>query len=147
VSKTVSRAFNDALAEAGGSLPAWLILTTLRDGARGAQRDIAELIGIRGSTLTIHLDKLERAGLLVRARDPQNRRNSLVELTSAGKAAHGRLLEAVIAFNRRLRAGLSEDEIAQLSALLARLQANASGQPLPVAGAPSSRPAGRLHAH
>jgi len=126
VSKAVSRAFNEALEQAGGSLPAWLILTTLRDGARGSQREIAQRIGIKGPTLTIHLDKLERAGLVVRARDPQDRRNSQVELTRAGEDAHTRLLQAVIAFNRRLRAGLSEEEIRLLRGLLTRLQANVS---------------------
>jgi len=126
VSKAVSRAFNEALEQAGGSLPAWLILTTLRDGARGSQREIAQRIGIKGPTLTIHLDKLERAGLVVRARDPQDRRNSQVELTRAGEDAHTRLLRAVIAFNRRLRAGLSEEEIRLLRGLLTRLQANVS---------------------
>lgn len=112
--------------QAGGSLPTWLILTTLRDGVPGAQREIAERIGIRGSTLTIHLDNLERAGLVVRARDPQNRRKSQVELTDAGEAVYTRLLQAVIAFNRLLRTGLSEEEIRLLSGLLARLQANIS---------------------
>jgi MarR family transcriptional regulator for hemolysin len=145
-SKAVSRAFNDALAEAGGSLPVWLILTTLRDGACGAQREIAETIGIQGSTLTIHLDKLERAGLVVRARDPRNRRNSQVELTSAGRAAHGRLLQAVVAFNQRLRSGLSSDEVAQLSALLTRLRTNVSQETLPSVSGSPSRPGGRAHA-
>jgi MarR family transcriptional regulator, transcriptional regulator for hemolysin len=122
----VSRSFNEALEQAGGSLPTWLVLTTLRDGAPGAQREIARRIGIKGPTLTIHLDKLERAGLVVRARDPRDRRNSQVELTSAGAEAYTRLLQAVIAFNRRLRAGLSEEEIGLLSRLLGRLQANVS---------------------
>jgi len=32
VSRIVSRAFDDALAEAGGSLPVWLVLISLKSG-------------------------------------------------------------------------------------------------------------------
>ena len=76
----------------------------------------------------------------MRARDPQNRRKSRVELTAAGKAAHGRLLQAVIAFNQRLGTGLSEEELAQLSASLTRLRANVSPRPLAAAAEPRARP-------
>ena len=61
-SKTVGRAFNDALAEAGGSLPVWLILTTLRGEAHASQQELARAIGVEGPTLTRHLDQLEAAG-------------------------------------------------------------------------------------
>jgi len=41
-----------------------------------------------------------------------------------GEALHAELLRAVIAFNRRLRRGLAEHDIAQLRELLDRLAAN-----------------------
>ena len=40
VSRTVSRAFDDALAEAGGSLPVWLVLISLKSGQRASQREL-----------------------------------------------------------------------------------------------------------
>ena len=65
VSKNVGRAFNDALAEVGGSLPVWLILTTLRREAhRRRNSELARAVGIEGPTLTRHLDQLEAAGLV-----------------------------------------------------------------------------------
>jgi MarR family transcriptional regulator for hemolysin len=122
--KAVSRAFNDALAEAGGTLPIWLVLSTLRDGRWRTQHELARAVGIEGPTLTRHLDGLERAGLVVRRRDPGDRRAVQVELTDAGHATHDRLLTSVIAFNRRLRAGLSEEDVERLRTILARLEAN-----------------------
>jgi MarR family transcriptional regulator, transcriptional regulator for hemolysin len=73
---------------------------------------------------TRHLDGLEQAGLVARKRDPTDRRATRVELTEAGHAKHAELAEAVIAFNRRLRAGLAEGEIEELRRLLARLENN-----------------------
>ena len=123
-SKAVSRAFNDALVAAGGSLPVWLVLSSLRRSPHRAQRDLASSMGITGATLTRHLDNLAQAGLVERVRDPEDRRNNQVELTAAGIRLHDRLIEAAIAFDRRLRTGLSERELATVARALDKLQSN-----------------------
>jgi MarR family transcriptional regulator for hemolysin len=127
VSRTVSRAFDETLAEAGGSLPAWLVLISLKSRQLASQRELAEAVGIQGATLTHHLDTMESAGLVTRRRDPANRRLHLVELTPAGDALFLRLRDAAMVFDRRLRAGLSDDDVTQLEALLTRLRDNVSG--------------------
>jgi MarR family transcriptional regulator, transcriptional regulator for hemolysin len=123
-SKAVGRAFNAALAEAGGSLPIWLVLNMLDGESWRTQHDLARAVGIEGPTLTRHLDGLEAAGLVIRRRHPVDRRAIQVELTDSGRALHGRLLKTVISFNRKLRAGLGDDQIEQLRSTLARLEAN-----------------------
>jgi len=127
ISRTVSRAFDNTLAEAGGSLPVWLVLISLKSRQLSSQRELAEAVGIQGATLTHHLDAMESAGLVTRRRDPANRRLHLVELTPAGDALFLRLRDAAMAFDQRLRAGLSESEVSQLEALLTRLRDNVSG--------------------
>jgi MarR family transcriptional regulator for hemolysin len=127
-SKLVSRAFGDTLAGAGGSIPTWLIVSRLMGEEWRAQQELARSIGIEGPTLTHHLDALEEAGLVVRTRDPDDRRAVRLELTDAGREKHAELLQAVIAFNRRLRAGLDEGEVQSLRDVLAKLERNvASG--------------------
>jgi MarR family transcriptional regulator, transcriptional regulator for hemolysin len=123
--KHVGRAFNDALAEVGGSMPMWFILTNLKGEAWRTQHELAQALRIEGPTLTRHLDGLEEEGLVVRRRDANDRRAVSVELTELGRAKHAALLRAVQAFNRRLLAGLSADEIEELRKLLAKLEQNA----------------------
>lgn len=125
--RVVSRAFDDALAEAGGSLPMWLVVLNLKIRPHANQRELADAVGVREATLTHHLNAMERDGLLTRRRDPGNRRIHVVELTEDGDALFLRLREAAVGFDRRLRQGLSEPELGQLSGLLARLAANAGG--------------------
>jgi MarR family transcriptional regulator for hemolysin len=120
----VSRAFNAALAEAGGSLPVWLILTALRGEQWRTQLELARSLGIEGPTLTRHLDGMERAGLVERRRDPSDRRAVQVELTEAGRELHNRLRTNVIEFDQRLRSGVDEAELAGLRKLLTRLEHN-----------------------
>jgi MarR family transcriptional regulator, transcriptional regulator for hemolysin len=123
-SKTVGRAFNDALSEAGGSLPVWLILSALRGQAHASQHDLARGIGIEGPTLTRHIDQLEAGGLVRRVPHPDDRRAVLVEPTQAGVELHARLLGVVIAFNRSLTDGLSHDDLETLRRTLGVLEAN-----------------------
>jgi MarR family transcriptional regulator, transcriptional regulator for hemolysin len=122
--KSVGRAFDDALSAAGGSLPIWLILISHKSRRFGSQRELAEAVGIQEATLTHHLNAMEADGLITRRRDPSNRRFHLVELTEAGEALFQRLRIAAVTFDRQLRAGFSDEEIANLRRLLDRVRAN-----------------------
>jgi MarR family transcriptional regulator for hemolysin len=123
-SKVVSRAFDDALAAAGGSLPVWLVLLSLKTRQLGNQRELADAVGIQEATLSHHLRAMVDAGLVTRERDPANRRVHQVRLTEAGDAAFLRLRDAAIAFDRRLRAGLTETDADTLDRLLRQLAGN-----------------------
>ena len=118
--RTVSRAFDDALAQAGGSIPVWLVLISLKSQQLRNQRELAEAVGIREATLTHHLNAMDEQGLITRRRDPANRRVHLVELTDAGEAAF-----------ERLRRGFSDGELAGLQELLRRLERNVAGPAAP----------------
>ena len=125
--KLVTRAFEQELALAGGSLPTWLILLSLKGRSWRTQRELAEALGIEGPTLTHHLAGLERAGLVARSRDPDNRRVQRVDLTEAGDAAFHRLRRAASSFDQRLRSGLDDGDIQKLRELLAQLLSNVTG--------------------
>ena len=125
--RIVSRAFDEALDGAGGTLPVWLILLNLKIHKPANQRKLAEKVGVREATLTHHLNAMDASGLVTRTRDAANRRVHVVELTEAGEAAFVRMQQAAIAFDARLRAGLADADLDQLSGLLGRLAANVGG--------------------
>src|SRR3984885_413914 len=141
-SRVVERAFDEALAEAGGTLPIWLILLNLKIRKPANQRELAEAVGVREATLTHHLNAMEVRGLIARTRDAANRRVQVVTLTEAGEAAFGRLRDTAIAFDAQLRVGLTEADLAALSTSLGRLAANVGAEKtaVPWAGAAERRP-------
>src|SRR5580658_5112324 len=110
-SRLISRAFDDALAETGGSLPMWLVLLNLKTREIGNQRELASAVGVTEATLTHHLNAMEAANLLIRRRDPNNRRIQLIELTDAGEATFHRLRKAASAFDRRVRRDIDPDDL------------------------------------
>jgi MarR family transcriptional regulator for hemolysin len=122
--RAVGRAFDDALAEAGGSLPVWLILLNLKIRRPGTQRQLADAVGIREATLTHHLNAMDADGLITRARDAANRRVHIVTLTEKGDQLFLALRATAMAFDAKLRTGLADSDLATLETLLTQLSAN-----------------------
>jgi MarR family transcriptional regulator for hemolysin len=141
-SRAVGRAFDQALAEAGGSLSVWLILLNLKIRRPGTQRELAEAVGIREATLTHHLNAMDADGLITRTRDAANRRVQVVALTGQGDEAFLRLRAVAFAFDAKLNAGLTDADRATFATLLSRLTANIGvADPMPPGQLPS------LHDH
>ena len=124
--RVVTGAFERALAEAGGSLAAWLVLVLVRSEEHGTQARLAEAMGITSATLTHHLATLEKQGLVRRWREEGNRRAQRVALTPEGEALFDRLRKVAAAHDQSLRSQLSDAEAEQLATLLDKLQAGVS---------------------
>ncbi len=137
--KAVTRAFDARLVEAGGSLPIWLVLLSLRTRRLGTQRELAEAIGIQGASLSHHLNPMENDGLPTRRRDPANRRVHVGELTPSGEAMFDRLRAAAVTHDERLQTGLTGADVERLAELLDRMRSNVADN-----GSPSRSPAGAI---
>jgi len=125
--RLTSRAFDEALAAAGGTLPVWLVLLNIKFRQPENQRELAEAVGIREATLTHHLSAMEANGLISRRRDPGNQRVQRIAVTEMGEVLFGRLFEAATSFDRKLRGDLTDAELDDLRTLLDRLVANLGG--------------------
>ncbi|HEX6443586.1 MAG TPA: MarR family transcriptional regulator [Streptosporangiales bacterium] len=91
-------------------------LANLADGRGRTVSALAAAIGIRPTTLTSVLDRLERRGLLTRAAHPDDRRAVLVRLTPSGRRSAARVRRAVSGLERRALDGLSPEAVAGLRA-------------------------------
>jgi MarR family transcriptional regulator, transcriptional regulator for hemolysin len=125
--KALREHFEEALAEAGSSLATWAVLNGLDRGRWDSQRDLARDLRIEGATLTRHLDRLEREGLIARTRDPFDRRQIQVALTPIGRGLHRRLRATARELDRRASEGLSLREQQTLRRLLGRMRENIGG--------------------
>ncbi|MGH1506144.1 MAG: MarR family winged helix-turn-helix transcriptional regulator [Acidimicrobiales bacterium] len=120
------QAVEAALTEAGSSLADFDVLAALRrQGApyRLTPSRIAESLMLSASGTTSRVDRLERAGLVERVADPDNRRTMPVQLTATGFAEAERLVRLVVETEAHVMGALSVDERAHLDRLLAALAA------------------------
>jgi DNA-binding MarR family transcriptional regulator len=108
-----------------GLEPGWHdVLATLRRTGPPYQLRPSDFTGslmLTSSGTTKRLDRLERAGLIERAPDPDDRRGVIITLTDAGHDLIDRVTEAHLANEARLLEGLSAVERDRLAALLRKL--------------------------
>ena len=67
---------------------------------------------------------MQKAGLIARERDPDDRRVVRVELTDAGEKLFLQLAKAAMGFDQRLCEGVSDKELESVRRVLARLRDN-----------------------
>lgn len=113
---------NRRLQPYGLSIGQWLTLRALaRKGDGTVQKDLAEAVGVEGSTLVGLLDRLSKAGLVERREAPHDRRYKCVHLS---EDAWQRIAE-IEELQRKLRYehfdGISDDELDVCVSVLERI--------------------------
>lgn len=122
-SRLVTRAYRPVLGTLGVSYPQYLVLLVLwesRDqGADGfPMKALGERLYLDSGTLTPLLKRMERLGLVHRARDGRDERNVVVRLTEDGS----RLSAHAHAVPQQLLCEVSSQEVSQLIDLRDRLR-------------------------
>jgi DNA-binding MarR family transcriptional regulator len=88
---------------------------------RMSPTELSEILVRSSGGVTQILDRLERAGLVARAPDPDDRRKVVVQLTPDGLRVADDANATYMRERERLLDGLSSDEVDQLDAAVTRL--------------------------
>jgi DNA-binding MarR family transcriptional regulator len=124
----IKRAMEETLAERGLTHGEWSVLGMLKRPGPPYRRtpgQLARHADLSTGAMTNRLDKLERAGLVQRLPDPDDRRSIQVELTKAGHRAWEESVDAQSRKEALIVSALSAKERGQLNALLRRVVRNA----------------------
>lgn len=117
----LSRAVYRTTAEHNGSsvdLKHVIALSYLRELGAVGQRYFGGILCLDANNTVLLLNELEAKSLVVRRRDPDDRRRHVVEVTDAGLNVLRRTESSMLAIEDELLAALSEDERTHLRALL-----------------------------
>src|SRR5579885_3096095 len=107
------------MARVGGSLGTWIVLSAIKDEGIVSHRVLASHAHVDGATITYHVDRAEKLGLVAREADPDDRRVKRLRLTPAGEAAYEQLWAAAREFQAQVVAGITDAEQARLRRALA----------------------------
>ncbi|WP_272477330.1 MarR family winged helix-turn-helix transcriptional regulator [Baekduia alba] len=110
---------DERLAAAGLDGREYSILAILATDGPGSQQDLATLLGRAPGVIVAKVDGLEERGLVVRTRDPGDRRRSRVTLTPAGAKALTAADEVAEQTVREVLGGLDAAQRRQLDELIA----------------------------
>jgi DNA-binding MarR family transcriptional regulator len=125
----VSRGYRQAAMGAVEELPSgprgYHVLSAVSEGTPRSQLALARLLGIDKTVMTHLIDDLEKAGMVTRRPDPQDRRARQVAITASGGRALARARAQVAAAEAKLLADLSDEENEVLRGLMARVARHA----------------------
>jgi DNA-binding MarR family transcriptional regulator len=100
------------------------VLATLRRSGQPyalTPTDLYEATMVTSGAMTARLDRLEKAGLILRGPHPNDRRGIVVQLTAKGLGLIEEALAAHVANEHKILAGLTSGERETLAKLLAKL--------------------------
>jgi DNA-binding MarR family transcriptional regulator len=115
---------NPLFSRAGLQAGEFDVLATLRRSGAPftlSPTQLYEAAMISSGGMTDRIDRLERAGLVVRRPDPRDRRGKLIVLTDSGKRLIDETISRHVANEERLLLTLTEAEQETLDALLRKL--------------------------
>ena len=104
-----------------GNLP---ILIAVKEGKAQSQRDLARFAKVSQPSMAQMLARMERDELVTRAPHPEDGRSSHVSLTKTARARLPAACDVLFQGNREALGDFTDEESAQLVALLTRLIAN-----------------------
>lgn len=109
-----------SLAQVGLTKEEFKVLIELHAGPQ-THGSLCRELEVSTGAMTNRLDKLERAGLVSRSRDPSDRRGVMLTLTRSGAERLDAYIDRGARRERRLLEGLSGSEKRQLNELLTKL--------------------------
>ena len=117
-----TRLYKGLLEDMSLTYPQFLVMVLLWQEDGQIVSAIGKRLGLESNTLTPLLKRLEKAGLVVRARDPEDERRVRVSLTSEGGALRSRVdgIEACLV----AATGMDMEELRVLHASLRQLRKN-----------------------
>jgi MarR family transcriptional regulator for hemolysin len=122
--KEIRESFEDEMARAGGSLGIWIVLNAISAEGFVSHRILASHAHVDGATITYHVDRAEKLGLVQREVDPDDRRVKRLRLTPEGERRYTELGAVARTFEARVMDGITDAEQARVRRTLAKLRAN-----------------------
>jgi MarR family transcriptional regulator for hemolysin len=116
-------ALDARLKDLGVGQSGWLTIAMIAKSTTDlSQRALADLLGVEGPSVVAMLDRLEQAGLVLRAPSPTDRRVKLVHLTDSGLELFAKVRKEADAFRATVLAEVDPAALAAATALLEALR-------------------------
>lgn len=125
---SIANTFSRELERFGITLPMWRVMSALLDEDEQRLGDLSRLTAIELSTLSRVTASMDRLGLVGRRRSGEDARAVLITLSKEGRRIAEAVVPRALHWESAAVAGMSEDEVRTLKALLQRLYGNVEGR-------------------
>ena len=131
---STSRAWRQALDRRlkylGVSQASWMTIAVAAKARQTlSQSELAESLGVEGATMVAMVDRLVKAGFVVREPSTTDRRVKRILLTQAGNLLYDKVRAQAASFRQELLAGVDPKELLAATELLERLEGTIEAAP------------------
>jgi MarR family transcriptional regulator, transcriptional regulator for hemolysin len=123
-SRSLVRRFDASLRPFGFAMSYFPVLRALADGRALSQAELAQAAGVEPPSMAETLSRMQRDGVVRRARNPNDKRANLFSVTRAARARFPKARMALVQCERRVMAGFAAADEKALRELLKRVVRN-----------------------
>ncbi|MHC1748191.1 MAG: MarR family winged helix-turn-helix transcriptional regulator [Cellulosilyticaceae bacterium] len=122
--KQISEAFTKKLEVHGVTRTQWIAIYYIGVGKIVTQKELADRINVKEPTIVTLIDRLQKNNLVIRCKDNNDRRVTLLSLTEKGLELHKCLLPVGEEFSKQITANISDDELRIFNKVMAQMMKN-----------------------
>jgi DNA-binding MarR family transcriptional regulator len=126
--KKVGAEISEQLSTLGLTNPQFYMLDFIRNKGQCRVTDMAKIMEVKPSAITLMIDRLESQGWVTRSQDPSDRRGVIVELTEQGKYILEEAKQLRDQLTRKYLSHLNQEELESLVKLYEKLERIISGK-------------------
>ena len=120
-SKIICDAFSERVMKLGVTRVQWIALYYLGREESISQKELAERMNVKESSIARLLDRMERDGLVERIKNESDKRITNLRLTDRGKEYRIKLLPDGEKFEQLLYKGISDEEMQVFTTVLSKM--------------------------
>lgn len=109
--QTVARMYNEEATKYGATMATGFALLSIDREKGTPSTNLAPRMGMEATSLTRTLKSMEEKGLIIRKKNPADRRGVLIYLTELGKEKRDLSKNTVLQFNEVIRAHITEEKL------------------------------------
>jgi MarR family transcriptional regulator, transcriptional regulator for hemolysin len=124
-SRSWRQALDRRLKYLGVSQASWMTIAVAAKAPEPlSQSELADRLAVEGASMVAMIDRLVKAGLVLRKPSPTDRRVKRIELTPAGNGLYEKVRTEAAAFRAELLARVDQNQLLAATQLLESLQAS-----------------------
>lgn len=104
------------------------LLLLIKDNDGMTQNELANILGIKDSSMSVRLNKLEKNGYILREIDDQNLKKKKIYITQSGKTASTQCRRILREIDEQLWNGFTKKEIKEMRKYFDKMQKNMCGE-------------------
>lgn len=125
-SKKIAEEFNNRLMSYGITRVQWIALYYLLKDGKASQKELADKMNIKESTIVRLVDRLEKEEYVKRVKEPENRRITYIILTDSGKNRITELIPEGEKMKDSISKGITDEEFETFNRVLQKMIDNIS---------------------